>query len=139
MTPPLQMVCTFIIYLSPYCGCIYIVVLYCTSLFKHQRVVMLLRIFFFVLIFGWLPVNGIVPVPPIYRKAEVVLKQYKSNPSYNPIIHSLFNAFIHDKRARAFISDQAIELALQQVNELDQQQQNRQCENITTNHLSYNL
>jgi hypothetical protein len=84
---------------------------------------MFLRICLLALIVGWFSVNGLVPVPPMYRKAELALKRYTSNPSHNPIIYSLLNVFIHDKRARAFISDQAIELALTQVKELDEASQ----------------
>jgi hypothetical protein len=84
---------------------------------------MLLRICLLAFIVGWFSVNGLVPVPPIYRKAASALKSYTSNPSYNPIVYSLINVFIHDKRARAFISDQALELALTQIKELDQTSQ----------------
>ncbi len=81
---------------------------------------MFLRIIFFTLIFCWFSVHGLVPVPPIYRKAELALKRYVSNPLHNPVTHSLLNVLIHDKQARAFISDQAIEMALGQVKEFDQ-------------------
>ncbi len=90
---------------------------------EKKIIVMLLRICLLALIFGWFSVNGLVPVPPLYRKAVLALKNYTSNPSFNPITYSLLNVFIHDKQARAFISDQAIELALTQIKELDQTSQ----------------
>jgi len=80
---------------------------------------MFLRILLFSLIFGWFSVNCLVPVPSSYRKAELALKRYMSNPSHNPIIYSLLNVLIHDKQARAFISDKAIEMALEQIKEFD--------------------
>jgi len=77
--------------------------------------------FLLLLIFGWFSVDCLVPVPPVYRRAEFALKRFMSNPSYNPITYSLLNVLIHDKQARAFISDQAITMALEQVKEFDQQ------------------
>jgi hypothetical protein len=86
---------------------------------------MFLRIFLFSLIYGWFSVNCLAPVPPVYRKAELALKSYVSNPSHNPVIYSLLNVLIHDKQARAFISDQAIEMALENIKELDQKTKTR--------------
>ena len=80
---------------------------------------MFLRIFFLLFVAGWYSANCYVPVPPIYRKAELALKRYISHPSHNPIIYSLLNVLIHDKQAKAFISDQAIEMALENVKKID--------------------
>ena len=81
---------------------------------------MFLRIICVLLITGWFPVSSVVPVPSIYRKAELALNHYMSSPSYNPIIHSLLNVLIHVKRARAFISDEAIDMALNDFKVVDQ-------------------
>lgn len=100
--------------------------IYTTSLwhFHHQTSkhrTMLFRLLLFILIVDCYCANRAAPLSPLpYQQAEVALKRYTLNPAYNPIIHSLFNVYVHDKRGRAFISDDAIELALIQIKELDQ-------------------
>jgi hypothetical protein len=81
---------------------------------------MFLHVVCLCLIPSWLLVNCVVPVPPLYRKAELALNRYISAPSYNPVIHSLLNVLIHVKQAKAFISDEAIESALEEVKDFDQ-------------------
>jgi hypothetical protein len=73
------------------------------------------------LVSNWLPVHCLGPVPTIYRKAELALNRYMSHPFHDPVIHSLLNILIHDKHARAFISDQAIDIALATIKQFDQQ------------------
>jgi hypothetical protein len=82
---------------------------------------MFLRTILLLTIFSWLSVDCLVPVPPSYRKAELALNSYISYSSYNPITHSLLNVLIHVKQAKAFISDQAIEMALEHVKKFDQE------------------
>ena len=81
---------------------------------------MFLRIFCVLLITGWFSVNCVVPVPPKHRKAELALNRYISSPHYHPVIYSLLNVLIHVKQAKAFISDEAINMALGEVKEFDQ-------------------
>lgn len=82
---------------------------------------MLFRVFFLIVIFDCYSVNSATthPIQLPYQQAEVALKRYTLNPAHNPIVHSLFNVYVHDKRGRAFISDDAMELALMQIKELD--------------------
>ena len=72
-----------------------------------------------VLVTNWLPGHCLPPVPPIYRKAEGALSRYLSKPASSPVVHSLLNIIIHDKRAKAFTSDRAVNMALQHVGELN--------------------
>ncbi|CAF3112845.1 unnamed protein product [Rotaria socialis] len=81
---------------------------------------MFLRIFCLLFIPSCLLVNAAFPAPSIYRKAAVGLKFYRSYASHNPLVYSLLNILIHNKHAKAFISDQAIEMALNDLKELDQ-------------------
>lgn len=62
---------------------------------------------------------GRVLVDPMYRKAELALNRYSASLSPNPIVYSLLNVLIHDRQAKAFVSDEAIELALQHIREFD--------------------
>ena len=81
---------------------------------------MLFRVFLLIVILNCYSVNSAaLPIQLPYQQAEVALKRYTLNPAHNPIIHSLFNVYVHDKRGRAFISDEAMELALIQIKELD--------------------
>ena len=80
---------------------------------------MLRSVCFLVLIVNWLPCDCLPPVPPIYRKAESALNRYLSKPASNPVVHSFLNIIIHDKRAKAFASDRAVNMALQHVGELN--------------------
>ncbi|CAF0955415.1 unnamed protein product [Rotaria sordida] len=48
------------------------------------------------------------------------LKLYRSHPLYNPVTYSLLNILIHNKQAKAFVSDEAIEMALDDIKEFDQ-------------------
>lgn len=91
---------------------------------------MFLRIFYVLLIVGWSSVNCVVPVPPIYRKAKLALNRYLSSPSYHPVIYSLLNVLIHVKQAKAFISDEAINMALHEVKELDQSTKTNNVESL---------
>lgn len=63
----------------------------------------------------YLQVHCYVPVPTIYRKVELALRHYSTNTDHNPVIHSLLNVLVHDKRAKAFVTDQAIEKSLEDV------------------------
>ncbi|CAF0720823.1 unnamed protein product [Adineta ricciae] len=63
----------------------------------------------------YLEVHCYVPVPRIYRQVELALRHYSTNTDHNPIIHSLLNVLVHDKRAKAFVTDQAIEKSLEDV------------------------
>jgi hypothetical protein len=81
---------------------------------------MFLRIFFLLLICGCFSVHSLSPVSPAYRKAELALRRYLAQPACNSVIYSLLNVLIHDKQAKAFITEQAIEMALEHVKELDQ-------------------
>lgn len=87
---------------------------------QYKTILMLLRLFLLSLIFGWFSVECLVPVPPIYRKAVLALKRYVENPHHNPVTYSLLNVPIHDKQARAFTTDQAIDMALEQIKDLDE-------------------
>lgn len=80
---------------------------------------MVLRVFLILLIPGWLAVNGLVPVPPVYRKAVFALKQYRSYQYHNPLVYSLLNVLIHNKQAKAFVSQEAIELSLDYIRQFD--------------------
>lgn len=82
---------------------------------------MFLGLFFVLIMSNWCPVNTLVAVPAIYRKAETALDRYFSQPAHNPVIHSLLNILIHDKQSRAFITDQAIDIALEHMKVFDQQ------------------
>ncbi len=85
---------------------------------------MFIRIFFLVMITGWFQVQCNVPVSSIYRRVEVALHHYSSNRNHNPVIYSLLNVLVHDKLAKAFITNEAIEKSLEDVkrfNEDDEQ------------------
>jgi hypothetical protein len=82
---------------------------------------MFLRTILLLTISSWLSVHCLVPLPASYRKAELALNRYISHSSYDPITHSLLNVLIHVKQAKAFISDQAIEMALENIKEFDQE------------------
>ena len=82
---------------------------------------MLLGLFFVLIVSNWYPVNSLVAVPAIDRKAEAALNLYFSHPTHNPVIHSLLNILIHNKQSRAFITDQAIDIALEHMKVFDQQ------------------
>lgn len=96
---------------------LYIQTIFLPSYIKH---LMFLRQVLLLSIFGWFSVNCLAPALPNYRKAEIALNRYNSYSSYNPIVHSLLNVLIHVKKAKAFISDKAIEMALEQVKEFDE-------------------
>jgi hypothetical protein len=85
---------------------------------------MFIRIFCLVIITGWFQVQCNIPVPSTYRKVEVALHHYSSNGNHNPVIYSLLNVLVHDKLAKAFITNEAIEKSLEDVkkfNEDDEQ------------------
>ncbi|CAF1147001.1 unnamed protein product [Adineta ricciae] len=63
----------------------------------------------------YLQVHCYVPVPRIYRKVELALRHYSANTDHDPVVHSLLNVLVHDKRAKAFVTDQAIEKSLEDV------------------------
>ncbi|CAF1955689.1 unnamed protein product [Rotaria magnacalcarata] len=81
---------------------------------------MFLRIFCLLFIPSCLLVNAVFSAPPIYQKAAMGLNFYRSYASHNPLVYSLLNILIHNKQAKAFISDRAIEMALDDIQELDQ-------------------
>jgi len=76
---------------------------------------MFFRILCLITVFGWFQVQCYVTVPSIYREAHRALHHYSSEAEHNPVIFSLLNVLVHDKRAKAFITDQAIERALSDV------------------------
>jgi hypothetical protein len=76
---------------------------------------MFIRALFLLAITSWFQVNCYVPVAPIYRKAEEALHRYSSNFAHNPVIYSLLNILVHDKQATAFVSDEAIDLSLNEI------------------------
>lgn len=78
------------------------------------------RIFCLVLILSWVLVNTFAADPSGPRKAALALKPYRSYPQHNPIVYSLLNVLIHNKQARAFISDKSIDMALDFIKEFDQ-------------------
>ncbi|UJR27601.1 hypothetical protein I4U23_008882 [Adineta vaga] len=80
---------------------------------------MFLRLIILLTIFGWFSIVDSVPVPSTYRKAELALNDYTAPSSLNPMVHSLLNVLIHVRQARAFISDDAIEMVLENVRTFD--------------------
>ncbi|CAF1099783.1 unnamed protein product [Adineta steineri] len=66
-------------------------------------------------------VNCALPVPPNYRKAELTLNRYISSSTFNPIIYSLLNVLVHVKQSKGFITDEAIEMALENIKKFDQE------------------
>ncbi|CAF0802844.1 unnamed protein product [Adineta ricciae] len=80
---------------------------------------MFLRSIIILSIFAHFSAYGMVLVDPMYRKAELALNHYSASLSRNPIVYSLLNVLIHDQQAKAFVSDEAIELALQHIREFD--------------------
>lgn len=60
-------------------------------------------------------VHSFIQVPKLYRKMDVLLQRYAADPKSNPIVHSLLNVLIYDKRARAFISERAIQTSLEEI------------------------
>jgi len=85
---------------------------------------MFFRTFCLLIIAGWFQVQCYVTVPSIYRKVEVALQDYSSREDHNPVIFSLLNVLIYDKRAKAFITNEAIEKSLEDIkkfNEHDEQ------------------
>jgi hypothetical protein len=81
---------------------------------------MFFRIFFLLTITSWFQINCYVPVPLIYRNVELALRRYSSSIDYNPVIYSLLNVLIYDKRAKAFIINEAIEQSLEAVKKFDE-------------------
>jgi hypothetical protein len=86
---------------------------------NHTQIRMLFRIFCLLTIAGWFQVQCYVTVPSIYRKAEMALHHYSSHIGHNPVIFSLLNVLVYDKRARAFITDGAIEKSLEDVKKIN--------------------
>jgi len=76
--------------------------------------------FCLLIIAGWFQVQCYVTVPSIYQKGEVALKHYSSRTDHNPVIFSLLNVLIYDKRAKAFITNEAIEKSLEDVKKFDE-------------------
>jgi hypothetical protein len=76
---------------------------------------MFFRIFCLFIVLGWFQVQCYVTVPPIYREADRALHRYSSEAKHDPVIFSLLNVLVHDKRAKPFTTDQAIERALADV------------------------
>lgn len=80
---------------------------------------MFLHVLGLVTIFGCLQVQSYVPVPASYKKIYAALDRYSSNPTHNPIIYSLLTVLVYDKRSKAFITDDALELALEDVKRIN--------------------
>ena len=76
---------------------------------------MFFRILCLFTVIGLFQVQCYVTVPPVYRDAERALQRYSSDAQHDPVIFSLLNVLVHDKRAKAFTTDQAIERALTDV------------------------
>ena len=76
---------------------------------------MFFRILCLCTVIGLFQVQCYVTVPPIYRDAGRALQHYSSEVEHDPVIFSLLNILVHDKRAKAFTTDQAIERALTDV------------------------
>lgn len=73
------------------------------------------RLLYFVTILGWFQTHGYVPVPIIYRKADDALRRYASKADFNPLVHSLVNVLVYDKRAEAFITAEVVEQCLKAI------------------------
>ena len=73
------------------------------------------RLLYFVTILGWFQTHGYVSVPIIYRKADDALRRYASTADFNPLVHSLVNVLVYDKRAEAFITTQVVEECLKEI------------------------
>jgi len=89
-----------------------------------QNITMFFRTFCLLIIAGWFQAQCYVTVPSIYKKVEVALQDYSSREDHNPVIFSLLNVLIYDKRAKAFITNEAIEKSLEDIkkfNEHDEQ------------------
>ncbi|CAF1191365.1 unnamed protein product [Adineta steineri] len=76
---------------------------------------MFFRVLCLLTITTYLQVQCYVPVPKLYKKAEVALRRYSSNTNHDVIIFSLLNVLVYDKRASAFIKTEAIDKALEDV------------------------
>ena len=70
---------------------------------------------------GWFEIQCYVPVPSIYREADQALRHYSFQPDHNPLIYSLLTILVYDKRAKAFINEQIIEQALNDVQKFNRQ------------------
>jgi predicted DNA-binding protein len=81
---------------------------------------MFFRTFCLLIIAGWFQVQCYVTVPSIYQKVELALQDYSSRRDHNPVIFSLFNVLIYDKRAKAFITNEAIEKSLEDVKKFNE-------------------
>lgn len=69
----------------------------------------------FAALLGSSQVHSFIQVPKVYRKMDVLLQRYAADPNSNPIVHSLLNVLVYDKRARAFISERAIQTSLNEI------------------------
>ena len=81
---------------------------------------MLFRVLCLLTIISYFHVQCYLAVPSIYRKAELALRRYSSNKNHNPVVYSLLNILIHDKRAKAFTSASAIEKSLVDVKQFNE-------------------
>ena len=79
---------------------------------------------FLTFIYGFYSINCASLSLPVYRKAQLALKHYIADPSADPVTHSLLNVLIHDKNARAFTTDQAIEQAINSVKQINEKSNN---------------
>ena len=80
-----------------------------------------IRLLYCLTILGWFQIHCYVSVPVIYRKVDDALRRYASTADFNPLVHSLLNVLVYDKRAEAFISGQAIELCLKEIGKCNQE------------------
>lgn len=82
---------------------------------------MFFGVFGLLTIIGWFEVQCYVAVPSIYREANQAIRDYSVQTDSNPIIYSLLNILVHDKRAKAFVNNQAIEQALDEVKKFNRE------------------
>lgn len=85
---------------------------------------MLFRSLLLLTIISWFSIQCYVTVPSIYRKAEIALHHYSSQKDHNPVILSLLNVLTYDKRAKAFITNEAIEKSLTDVKKFNEDDAN---------------
>ncbi|UJR21686.1 hypothetical protein I4U23_024763 [Adineta vaga] len=76
---------------------------------------MLFRTLWLLIITSYLQVQCYIPVSSVHKKVDIALRRYSSNIDSNPIVHSLLNVLVHDKRAKAFVTNEAIEKSLEDV------------------------
>jgi hypothetical protein len=81
---------------------------------------MFVRIATFLLLVQVFAITGYVSIPRALRKVDTALQRYYQHPSHNPLVHSLLNILVHDRKSRAFITEDAIRMALEEIRTFDQ-------------------